>query len=77
MFSLITAGRGWGLIFFKELFLYVILKLCAKFQCPTMPATGQKVCGVVGVVVVWCGGVGCKSNLAFPKPQLVFNLFVV
>ena len=34
----------------KECFLYVILKLCAKFQFPTMPATRQKVCGggVVG-----------------------------
>ena len=37
----------------KECFLYVILKLCAKFQFPTMPATGQKVCGGV---VWWCGG---------------------
>ena len=23
------------------------VKLCAKFQFPTMPATGQQVCGVV------------------------------
>ena len=44
--------EGWGLICFKELFLYVILKLCAKVQFPTVPATAQKVCGVV----VWCGG---------------------
>ena len=51
--SLIPVGVGgrW-LKFFKECFLYVILKLCAKFQFPTMPATGQKVCGGV----VWCGG---------------------
>ena len=42
---------------FKELFIYVILKLCAKFQFPTKPATGQKVFGGVVVVVVWwCGG---------------------
>ena len=33
---------------FKKLFLYVILKLCTEFQFPTMPATGQKVCGVGG-----------------------------
>ena len=63
MFSLITAGRGWWLIFFKELFLYVNLKLCAKFQFPTMPATGQKVCGGVVGVVVWCGGCGGGLSL--------------
>ena len=46
-----------GADFFKELFLYVILKLCAKFQFPTMLATGQKVCGGGVVVGVWwCGG---------------------
>ena len=39
----------------KALFLYVFLKLCAKFKFPTMPATGQKVCGGV---VWWCGVVG-------------------
>ena len=34
------------------------LKLCNKFQFPTMPATGQKVCGGGAVVVWWwCGGV--------------------
>ena len=31
-------------------FLCVILNLCAEFQVPTMPATGQKVCGGGGVV---------------------------
>ena len=31
--------------FLKKFFLYVILKLFTKFQYPTMPATGQKVCG--------------------------------
>ena len=36
---------------FKLFFLYVTLKLCAKFQFPTVPATGQKVCG--GVVWWW------------------------
>ena len=52
--------KGGGLIFFlKKFFLYVILKLCAEFQFPTMPATGQKVCGGGGGgVVVWCGGGG-------------------
>ena len=55
VFSLIPAGGGGGgLNFVKECFLYVILKLCAKFQFPTMLATGQKVCGVV--VWWWCGG---------------------
>ena len=49
-------------LFFKKLFIFVILglynkfqfKLCAEFQSPTMPATAQKVCGVVW----WCGGGG-------------------
>ena len=48
----------WGWIFFKNFFLYVILKLCTDFQIPTMPATGQKF-----VVVVW-----------WLKPILVFSL---
>ena len=47
---------GGGYFFLKKLFLYVILKLCTKFQIPTMPATGLKVCGGGGGVVVWCGG---------------------
>ena len=46
---------------FKKFFLYVILKLCTEFQFPTMPATGQKVCGG-GVVGGWL------------KPILVFSL---
>ena len=47
-----VGGGGWGSHLFKEFFHHVILKLCAKFQFPTMPATGQKVCGgVVGDVV--------------------------
>ena len=48
-------GRGGGGYFvLNKFFLYVILKLCTEFQFPTMPATGQKVCGggVVGVVGV-------------------------
>ena len=32
-------------MFVKKFFLYIILKLCAKLQYSTMPATGQKVCG--------------------------------
>ena len=48
VFSLILAGRssvgGGGRLEWK--FLYVILKLCAEFQFPTMTTTGQKVCGV-------------------------------
>ena len=73
MFSLIPNGRSVGVgfvgaggdIFLKKFFLYVILKLCTKFQYPTMPAAGQKVCGG-GVVVVWSGG--------WLKPILVFSL---
>ena len=30
---------------FKKLFSCVILRLYTEFQCPTMPGTGQKVCG--------------------------------
>ena len=30
---------------FKKLFNCVILRLYTEFQCPTMPGTGQKVCG--------------------------------
>ena len=56
-------GRGY--FFLKKFFLYVILKLCTKFQLfqlfPTMPATGQKVCGVV--VWWWCGGGGGGLSL--------------
>ena len=55
------------IFFFKKFFLFVILKLCAEFQYPTMSATGQKVCGGGGggggVVVVW-----------WLKPTLVFSL---
>ena len=60
VFSLIPAGVGDSV---KECFLYVILKLCAKFQFPTIPATDQKVCGGV---VWWVGG--------WLKPTLVFSL---
>ena len=52
-------GAGGDCYFFlKKFCLYAILKLCTEFQFPTMPATVQKVCGVVGGVVVvwWCGG---------------------
>ena len=35
----------WWLDSFQEISLSVILKPCAEFQFPTMPATGQKVCG--------------------------------
>ena len=42
MFSLIPAGVG--VIFVMELFCYVMLMLYTKFQCSTMPGTGQKVC---------------------------------
>ena len=35
-----------------KFFVVVILKLCTEFQFPSMPATGQKVCGGGGVVVV-------------------------
>ena len=52
---------------FNLFFLYVFLKLCTEFQIPTMPVTGQKVCGGGGgggvVVVVW-----------WLKPTLVFSL---
>ena len=34
-----------------------------------MSATGQTVCGVVGVVVVWCGGVVFKPTLVFSLAQ--------
>ena len=30
---------------FKKLFSCVILRLYPEFQCPTMPGSGQKVCG--------------------------------
>ena len=51
-------GEGGLLIFFNLFFLYVFLKLCTEFQIPTMPVTGQKVCGGGGGVVWWwwCGG---------------------
>ena len=38
-------GGGGADFFLKKCFLYVILKMCAEFQFPTLPATGQKVCG--------------------------------
>ena len=41
-----------------------MLRLYTKFQCSTMPGTGQKVCGVVGG---GCGG-------WWLKPILVFSL---
>ena len=70
MFSLIPAGElcvvGGGRFFCKKFFFYVILKLCAEFQFPTMSTTGQKVCGGGGgVVVVWWWWL---------KPTLVFSL---
>ena len=40
------------IIFFKKLFICVILMLYTKFQSPTMPETCQKVCVRCG----WCGG---------------------
>ena len=30
---------------FKKLLSCVILRMYTEFQCPTMPGTGQKVCG--------------------------------
>ena len=57
VFSLIPAalgeGEGGSKLFFKKFFLYVILKLYAEFQFPTMPATGQQVCGGVVWWVWW------------------------
>ena len=50
VFSLIPAGKSVGV---EQFFLYVICRLCTVFQIPSMPATGQKVCG--GGVVVCCG----------------------
>mgnify|MGYP006062915633 CR=1 FL=1 len=50
----------------EKFFLCVILKLCTEFKFPTMPATGQKVCGGGVVWWVWCGG--------WLKPTLVFSL---
>ena len=60
VFSLITARMSLGLNLFNKFFLYVILKLHAKFQCPTMPGTGKKVCGGG-----WVGGTVCKPILVF------------
>ena len=40
---------------FKKLFSCVILRLYTEFQCPTMPGTGQKVCGG--------GGGGCVNPI--------------
>ena len=50
----LLGGPDWrgGVFFLKKFFLYVILKLCTQFKFPTMPATGQKVCGGSGGVVV-------------------------
>ena len=36
---------GGGGEFLHKLFIYVMLGLYTKFQYPTMPGTGQKVCG--------------------------------
>ena len=59
---------GGKCFFVKKMFIYVMLRLYNKFQCSTMPGTGQKVCGgggvVVVVVVVWW----------WLKPTLVFSL---
>ena len=42
-------AEGWGCKeeekICKKLFSCVILRLYTEFQCPTMPGTGQKVCG--------------------------------
>ena len=43
-----------------------MLRLCAEFQCRTMPGTGQKVCGTVGGGMV---GVVCKTILVFSLAQ--------
>ena len=66
MFRLSFAFLGWGWtsFFLQKLFIYVMLRLYTKFQCSTMPGTGQKVCG--GVVGGWAGG--------WLKPILVFSL---
>ena len=46
--------KGGGGVFVSRICVpYVILKLCAEFQFPTIPVTVQKVCGVVWW---WCGG---------------------
>ena len=44
-------GKGLGrggvkVIFVKKCFVQIILRLYTEFQCPTMPQTGPKVCGV-------------------------------
>ena len=44
--------KGGGVFVSRICVPYVILKLCAEFQFPTIPVTVQKVCGVVW----WCGG---------------------
>ena len=67
VFSLITAGRGWGLIFFKELFIYVILKLCAKFQFLLSLQLVKK------FVVVWW----LKPILVFSLAQAEQNVHVL
>ena len=54
-FCLAGAGVGLAFFFFQKLFIYVMLRLCAEFQCSTMPGTGQKVCGGGVVVWWWCG----------------------
>ena len=44
---------GVGQVFLQKLFAYVMLWPYTEFQCSTMPASGQKVCGGVVVVLVF------------------------
>ena len=68
MLKLILGGVK-VIFFFKNLFSQVILRLYTKFQCPTMPGTGLKVCvqwvggGVVGGGMVGGAVVGGGVNL--------------
>ena len=47
----------------------VILMLHTKFQFPTMPGTGQQVCGGG-----WVGGMVCKPILVFSFGQAEQNM---
>ena len=49
---------------FKKMFVYVIVMLYTKFQCPTVPGAGQKVC-------VQCGGCGVGLAYAYFSVQLI------
>ena len=67
---------GGGLNCFQD-FFSLCHSLFTKFQFPTMPATGQKVCGGGGGVVWWW----LRPTLVFslakaeqnPNPQFVFD----